>query len=711
MADADWTTLGCAGDVSWSRLGPDGVTATVGTGGGLAYLRRPAGDSWRWQVLGLPPGTDNVADAVILPTDEGEPLTVAVVTGSVPGTDVRVWLHQPDTPGSWTALGGPTPVPGAPNHVQSGNLAVATVRRDAGLHHTFVVTSSSERLPWIRSGIDPDGTWFPLATDAARPFEAVAAATAVITPGGEPQAHFFAVIDNPPGVPGVTIRVAVRENAAWVWHEVAAAPTGDGSAAPLTAVTVRDDNGRFLAAVFRGLASSEALAHLYLGAGRTWQDINLGTLPGLRPFSSGVLAGRTPGQLTVLGRSRHDLWTRTPATEWTNLGTTPGDAAVVSPDSAVLAGGGLRATGVSWDFDLWTVQTGGAAAAWTNHGHPGGLATIIGAYPGPLPSDGPEPETITFAVDGDGLLWQAEVFGEPDDGLFGESSFWIHHGRPAETVAIRAAVGPFAVASIRPQPAWVFMIGSDGHLWSRESVAVEDWSWVDHGTPEGTTIASAVTPVSVDARPAVHALARDGHLWMRARLGGQWQWVDRGTPHGQLIFSVLGAANLPPNLDGFPVAAVATGTGQVWINQPDGAGFRWEPLDTPTADDRIVAGIGVTMVSASALDITAVDANGKVWNRRWSATNPGQWASLGSPAGAAITAAVGAIADPAGAARTMVAVVAGDQLWLTSTAGGGWTRFEAPEATVIGGRAVVVFRRRFAAVLVDGTRRARIVLT
>jgi hypothetical protein len=699
MADANWTHLGSPGDVVFARISPDGATIAAGSAAGRLYLRRQVGDGWRWQAVGVPPGSFEVADAVALP---GDPLSVAVVGGPTLESDVRVWLHQPDTPGSWTPLGGPVQLePDRPQWADSGHLAVASVRRGAALHHTFVVTSSGQRLPWIRSGIDPDGIWFPLAIDVDRPVKSIAAAVA----GDDLQPHIFTVFDNPPGVPGVTLRVAIRENATWIWQDLVVLTSGDTQNAPVSAVAVRDDSGRQLAYGLLGVTTAEAAAHLVLGSGRTWQKLDLGTLPDGVRLDSPVAAGSHPTDLTVLGRHRHDAWTRTPPAPWVSQGTTPGDVAVVVPNSAVMVTDGaaraVRVAGVSWDSDLWTLQTGGTAPAWLDHGHPGAVTAVVGTYRGPQANPDPEPTAVTFALDEDGEFWQVEIFGEAGEGLFQETSSWNHHGRPTPEVSIRATVGVFAVASIRPQPAWAFVVGSDGHLWSRESVAVEGWSWADHGAPEGTSVQSAVAPVDVGSRPAVHALARDGHLWMRARVNGQWQWIDRDTPQGQLIFAVVGATNLP-------AVPVVTGAGQLWINVPDGAGFRWASLGTPTPAEKVIAGVGVTQVLPNAVDIAVMGASGEVWNRRWATDNSGQWTPLGQPGDLAITAAVGVGVGPPGA---VVAVVAGDRLWLTTPAGGPWTPYDHPDGTttVLSGRTTTVFDR-FAATVIDGTRRMQIAI-
>jgi hypothetical protein len=662
MTSVPWFLAGSPGDVDWARLSDDGSIVAAGTGGGHVYLRRPAGAALRWQHLGAPPGSESASDAAVVSLD---PLTVAVVgSATAVGDDIKIWLCRPDDADPWTPLGGPwADSESAAMLADGGRLAV--------LGPDLVVSSMIQLLPWIRRPLDPDGVWSPMSTASERLALRIAASSS------PPQ--LFAVTTDT-GFQRRWLRAAMLENSAWVWVD-----TGDEVADGefrLTAGSMLDTDGRLKGCTLVPVADSLLLV---VGAGRSWRRIDLGVPPGEPPLGAAVLASRD-GMPTVVARSHHNLWSRTPGTPWADHGTTPDEAAVVEPTSAVATASGVRVAGSSWDFDMWTLDIPGNQ--WTAHGHPAAVTSVGGIYHD-LRDDFDGSETqIVFVLDEEGELWDTHCFGSPGGTFNPGDNSWNHHGRPGPTVSIKSIAGTWFAASTP----YAFVVGSDGHLWSRtgDPASMFEWSWVDHGAPAGTTISTAVAPGPVgsgDEAPAVHALGRDGRLWMRADLGGTWQWVDRGTPPGQLIFSVAGAA-VRPGLRP-PMAAVVTNMRHLWLSVPDGANFKWLDLGSPTPSEQIVAGIGVATIVPQAIDIVAVGSpSGGLWHRRASTDGSGAWTSLGRPPGGPIVDGLGILTDPDGHTGIHVGVVGADsQIWSIVAPNGTWDRFDPPaDATFRGGR-------------------------
>ncbi|WP_068923247.1 hypothetical protein [Planobispora rosea] len=714
MAPVEWTRLGGPGEVIWAKAAGDVSAIAVGTSGGHLYLRRRTGTSWRWEYVGVPPTADEVLDAALLPDEGADGVTPVVVGG-----DVKVWLHRPGAaPTPWTGLAGPAPDPGLPFFAECGDIVASTVRRGAVPKHTLVVSSPAGR-PWMRQGVDPDGTWFRIAADDDWIAMELATALASVAPGAEPQQHVFAVVrDRQSGDLG--LRVAVHEEGVWTWIDPGApAPDGQHFAA-LTATGFRDAAGMLLACTV--LLTGEGTVSMIIGSGREWQLVDLGRPPVPREIGALVVALKGPDprpgdEPVVVVRVGHNIWTRSLRDDWTDLGTTPQDVAVVSPNAAFeieAADGGrlIWMAGVSWAFGLWTLQSDAAGARWEDHGRPGPVASIVGAYTDPPLHDTLDRPVVVAALDERGELWNCVTWGN-STGLFVSSESWVYHGRPAPGVGCAKGVGAITLAGGDPQPAWVFVIGDDGRLWARTADAA-GWTWVDHGAPAGRSVKSGVAPIAADppGAPAVHVLADDGRLWMRSASGGGWSWTDRGAPPGQLIFAIAGAALLPTAQGRIPVAAVVTGDGHLWVSVPDGASFRWTDQGVPAAAEKIVAGIGIEVVTVPGgppmLDIVVVGSpSGQVWSHRWPPGGTTGWTAHGRPADARIRAAVGTMPDPANPAGCLVVVVGNDhQVWATSSAGGAWSRWDPQFAatTVTGGKAALLLDVLPCALVLDGER-------
>ncbi|GAA0435718.1 hypothetical protein Acor_55750 [Acrocarpospora corrugata] len=702
MAAVAWTGLGSPGEVRWAGATRDATVIAVGTAGGHLYLRRRTDGGWRWERVGATPTAEEVLDAALITTAEG---LFPVVLGG----DLKAWLYRT---GEWIGLAGPAPEPGAPPIVAGGEIVAST---NGQLRHTLVVGSAAGR-PWMRQGVDPDGIWFRITSDDDWIALELDTAFASVAPGAAALQHIFARVQDRETFQNL-LRIGVLENSVWTWVDPGGPAPNGQNIVVVSAGGFRDGGGRLQACAILGTGDPTTIS-MVIGSGRDWRWAELGAPPGSGGVGAAVLAAKSPDpqpgdEPVVVARSGHNIWTRALTGAWRDLGTTPGDAAVVSPTAAYeIAVDGQRrvwSTGVSWDSDLWTFESDSGGVRWEAHGCPGAVVSVVGSY-----TDAPEPETwdlpiAAHVIDEHGGLWHCRVWGNPAEGFYDTSSSWIYHGIPAPGVTCAKGVGVHTIRGGSRQPAWAFVVGSDGRLWA-STAAAGGWTWVDHGAPAGRSIKTGVPPVAARGEePIVHVLADDGRLWMRSRVGGEWRWTDRETPAGQLIFAVLGAAVLPTGR--LPVAAAVTGDGHLWVNVPDGDLFRWTDLGTPTANERIAAGIGVDVLpGSSALDIVAVGSpSGQAWSLRWTPGAAPRWTALGRPADARIRDAVGTMPDPAGC---LVAVIGYDQqVWVTSSAGGGWTRWDprSDEDTVASGKAAILLGALPCATVLNKERRVHVV--
>jgi hypothetical protein len=730
MAAVTWTGLDGPGDVRDARVSADISTIAVCTDGGVLYVRRQVPAGWVWERAGIPPSGLPVRDAVLLPDPQPGAVTAAVVAD-----DLQVWLYlSGDAPATWTALDGPSPDPGLPRFAESGAVVASTIPHGTGLQHTLMVSSESGR-PWIRQGIDPDGTWFRIAADDDWITSELATVLVSVSPTSAPQAQLFAVVANRQTFEK-SIRVAVRENALWTWIDPGGPAINAEKIVKLSATSIRDADGRLQACAIVGLGDPPTVGML-MGSGHTWRWVDLDRPPVPRGLGAAVVASKRPDpaagdEPVVVARVGHDIWTRTLTGSWTNLGTTPGDVAVVDPTSAlelaITAQPTVWSAGVSWARDLWTVQRDTAGVRWEGHGCPGSVAGIVGGYPD-TPLDGLTDRPVAvFVLDEYGVLWVNRTWGNPDTGFTAQSGFWTYHGMPTPDTPISRGGGVLTQAGNVPQPeemplarSWVFVAGSDGHLWARTARS-DGWTWVDHGAPGGRSVRTAAAPLALNpptGPPTMLVLADDGQVWMRTSSDGEGTWVERGSPPGQQIFVLVGAAALPAGAGRQPVAVVVTGDRRVSVNIPSGTTFPWTDLGTPTSAEKIVAGIGVEVVTGAggipALDIVLLGSpSEQLWCLRWSPGAVPQWTPLGRPGGSRIADRAGTRPDPANPGGCLVSVIGSDQeVWVTPSTvqDGAWTRWDPPsdQTTALAASATSLLGTVPCVVVVDDRRRVQLV--
>ena len=748
MNDFQWTELRAPGEVTWARPAADGAVTLVRTFGGDLCLGRPAGAAgWAWQRVGPPPGGP-VRDAAPVGADASGAVTLAVTD-----TGGQVWLYQSPGTQPWTSLGTPTAIPGAsPSIIQSSNggvLAVTPAGPGGSPPPALVVTDAAQQ-PWVRLGTDPGASWWQMPLDGNLTVRALATALASAPPWTDPQPHVIAVVRGPDGKDALRVAVptfpagpsqgGVLVGQGWTWHDPGSLDPDHTSIIDISATSFRDGSGRLLAAVAARVSDADEVlftVDLVTGGGSDWSVVGLGRPAVPDRLVQSVIAVKGPdpqagAEPVVVAAVGDHVWTRSRTANWTDRGANPAGAGAAFPFGALdREAAGLWAVGNGGNGgDLWTFTLAAGAMSWQQRGIPDGLTTLVGAY-----NDTPGGNlggTKVFAADQNGALWCAQLqppAGEP---------WWSYHGPPAPGVSCTAPAGVLRLGTgpLPPegQPAagppgappsggaWVFTVGSDGHLWARTASSA-GWAWADHGMPGGSAVSSGTSPVAVITPAqglAVHVLADDGRLWMRAGAstgsapGPDWTWTDRGAPPGQLIFAIIGAIH-PPQSPLAPVVAVVTGEGHVWASIPDGTGFTWTDLKAP--DEGIFAGVGVQVPAwdQSSLDIAGLGQSGQVWTARW---KPGAaappWTARGNPGSGPARSGFG-VAPDAGGGGSLITVLGSDQqLWTVSTSNATpvWTRRDPPTGSattsVTSGRLapLLILHLYYAAVLNQGKRLA-----
>jgi hypothetical protein len=695
MVSVTWVNLGSPGSLYRARASADGVVVTD-TLSDDTYLVRRTATALTWERIGLPPGATSVLAITPLGVDASSTVTVAVLTDGL-----QAWLYQlPGASQPWTSLDAP---PG-PVTAFWGTIAGITTIQDGTAQHTLAVTDAGGRA-WIRQGTGPAVTWAPIVVDPSLQVAAVRLAMASVLPWTNPQLHMF--VDAVPHAGGTgVLRVGMSDNGTWSWYDPGALDSRPRGRELFSAVSFLDTSGQLRAALLtQAHISSDVSLEVLTGSGDDWTWTGLGNPPSSDHTDTPILAGPGPGPqagtetLVAVGVADH-LWTWSVASGWTDRGACPdGEVYLAAASTQAGTGTGLRASAFSKEGNLWTFTLDASGSSWTSHGCPDTVTTLVGAYSNPVEGANAFDELQIFAIDQHGELWQV-----PSDHAGGWDG-WASHGLPSAGVTCVGPVGAFrpdSSSSPPPDdPAWVFTKGSDGHLWAR-SASAGAWTWVDHGSPAGRAVTSGTDPLPVATPPggvAVHVLADDGRLWMRAGAsadpgpGPDWTWTDRGVPPGELIFAIVGAAAVPPS----SLVAVITGDGHVWASVPAGSGFSWTDLGSPL--ENIVAGIGLATPTGDPgkIEIAALGVSGQIWTALWwPGTSAGQWTPRGRPGDAPIRAALGVTPDPVSGA--LVKVIGSDQhVWELSTASATstWSRWEpgpsnSLPANVTSGRAVAL---------------------
>ncbi|MCW6004452.1 hypothetical protein K1W54_07620 [Micromonospora sp. CPCC 205371] len=244
-----------------------------------------------------------------------------------------------------------------------------------------------------------------------------------------------------------------------------------------------------------------------------------------------------------------------------------------------------------------------------------------------------------------------------------DNGFWDGGslGSPSPTVSVVRGVGAVTgqLYAWEPQRPFAFVIGSDGHLWTRSRAGGVWTGWQDQGTPTGTTVSAAVGAVAVHdspsaaGRPYVFVLGGDGHLWVNWWNGGRWQWYDQGVPPGSTLsssFIRVGVTTTQPVTEGseYPQAFLLDAQRNLWRHGWNGSAWEWANYGRPSsAAPGGIHGLGVVNDNGLEYRTTYVSAfvavNNMVYEYTLPTSGPGQWMSRSGISGTTYVSALGVI--------------------------------------------------------------------
>ncbi len=168
---------------------------------------------------------------------------------------------------------------------------------------------------------------------------------------------------------------------------------------------------------------------------------------------------------------------------------------------------------------------------------------------------------------------------------------------------------------------YLFVVGSDGNLYDFH-LSGTTWVWEAHGTPPGTSISWSLMSTSsaifdpVTGQIYVFLTGSDNHLWDRHSSGSTWEWAD----HGPLPMSMV-----PSN-----PSAVCQSGGQIFVFNAAGNavyctswnGTEWQLTTLPTPAPASNCAAAVDAASNQVI-VTATVNSGlmyAIWNgTSWSA--------------------------------------------------------------------------------------------
>jgi hypothetical protein len=223
---------------------------------------------------------------------------------------------------------------------------------------------------------------------------------------------------------------------------------------------------------------------------------------------------------------------------------------------------------------------------------------------------------LVFMVASDGHLWT--------NWWDGKAWQWQNQGTPPGRSIVSGTLTT-VVAEGRPL---VFMLASDGHLWTNWWDG-KAWQWQNQGTPPGGLNASGeLATLSYDGRPSVFALGSEGHLWTNWWTGDAWQWTDLGTPPGRTI--VPGTLTTP---QGQPLVFMLASDGHLWTNwwDPDAKVWNWQDQGLPHAHDGLNPRRGLATVTVERRPLVfGVGIGDRLWTNWWDGQS-WQWQEQGTP--------------------------------------------------------------------------------
>jgi hypothetical protein len=206
--------------------------------------------------------------------------------------------------------------------------------------------------------------------------------------------------------------------------------------------------------------------------------------------------------------------------------------------------------------------------------------------------DGTNEAIYAFAVGNDSQLYTN--FGD------GTTWNWLGLGQPSPSVGV-TTVSNYRPTSLTVPPdaakaIWVFVIGTDGHLYASFSPSGgTGWVWLDRGVPPGTSIQNFLPNalrVGNESKSAVFnwnlfvfAMGADFQLHVDSTpdatpgTGAVWTWDSRGAPSGTVLNGLNGAVastEVEATLASVQMFVfVSDDNGSLYLNEWDGSKWTW----------------------------------------------------------------------------------------------------------------------------------------
>ncbi len=293
---------------------------------------------------------------------------------------------------------------------------------------------------------------------------------------------------------------------------------------------------------------------------------------------------------------------------------------------------------------------------WTDHGWPG---APVDCAPGAL-FNSPQAGLKFFVKTGDGRL--LENIWDPAANRWA----WTDHGTPPGTTV---ATAPDCALDDANTGIKFFMGGSDGHLWENYwDASVQHWGWTDHGTPPGTMVGSAPGALFNSPRAGLKFFVRaaDGRLmenhWDQG--ANKWSWTDHGTPPGTTVATTPGCPLDSPNSQiKFFMGGV---DGRLWERYWDQSTSQWRWTDHGTPPGTEVASTPGALFNSprTGLKLFVRAADGRLMENYWDASaNIWSWTDHGTPPGTTVATAAGCALDSANSGIKLFIGGADGHLW------------------------------------------------
>jgi len=293
--------------------------------------------------------------------------------------------------------------------------------------------------------------------------------------------------------------------------------------------------------------------------------------------------------------------------------------------------------------------------SWGNQGMPNPSAnppvTVAQGVGVTIANDNP----YVFVLGSDGHLWQ--------NYWNGSSWVWFDANKPDDdSVSLNLPVG---VTTVGGRP-YAFIFDEDYNLWQNYWTG-SSWVWYNAGKPNSNAyITRPVGITTLDGNPCVLGLDGYGHLWMNWWSGSSWMWLDWGEPNGGVVFtSPVGVTTV----NGNPYVFILDSDANLWSSSP---GEGWHNGGKPNSSVTLNRPVGVAAVNGIPYAFIR-DSDGNLWQNLWQGSS-GVWYNGGRPGDTYINGSGGiTVAGDGPFAKPYVFIQGNDgHLWLNSYDNSNW---------------------------------------